>query len=48
MFVLGEAVEDIEKIKEEAMKKLSSLNLELEEEDCDSVDISDRSYSDEW
>lgn len=40
-------MEDIEKIKEEAMKKLSSLNLEPEEEDCDSIDISDQSYSDD-
>lgn len=29
------------------MKKLTSLNLEMEEEDCDAVNISDQSYSDE-
>jgi hypothetical protein len=43
----GEEVKNIEKIKEEAMKKLNSLSLESEEEDCDAVDISDQSYSDE-
>jgi hypothetical protein len=40
-------VKDIEKIKEEAMKKLISLDLEPEEEDYDAVDISDQSDSDE-
>jgi hypothetical protein len=39
-------VKDTEKIKEEAMKKLTSLNLEPEE-DSDAVDISDQSDSDE-
>lgn len=40
-------MKDAEKIKEEAMKKLTSLNLEPEEEVCDAVDVSDQSYSDE-
>jgi hypothetical protein len=43
----GEEVKDIEKIKKEAIIKLTSLNLEPEEEDSDAVDISDQSDSDE-